>query len=294
MDWELTNSLDEFERVAAPHLLADPVRQTVALSVLASLRAAGLARFGDGPPLFGWHRRGDGTVDGAVLQTPPFPLLLASLPAGSVAGLLTVLSAERGLPTAVSVDAASEAPVLADWVAVTGGGTGTARLRSRLYRLGELNPPDPGPAGAPRLAGQADTDLLIEWHEAFRLEAEGAGPEDASRTVADRLSHDGLLLWEVGGEPVAMAGLTHTVAGVARIAGVYTPRPHRRQGYGGAITTAASQTARDRGASEVVLFTDLANPTSNALYQRLGYRSVEDRVMLDLTAGVTRVHLHSS
>jgi predicted GNAT family acetyltransferase len=105
--------------------------------------------------------------------------------------------------------------------------------------------------------------------------------------VADRLSHSGLLLWEVAGEPVAMAGLTHTVAGVARIAGVYTPRAHRQQGYGGAVTTAASQTAMGRGASEVVLFTDLANATSNALYQRLGYRPVEDRVMLDLTADVT-------
>jgi hypothetical protein len=99
MTWELTDSLDEFERVAAPHLLADPARQTVPLSVLASLREAGLARFGDSPPLFGWHRRDDGTVDGAVLQTPPFPLLVASVPDGSVPGLLTVLSAERGLPT---------------------------------------------------------------------------------------------------------------------------------------------------------------------------------------------------
>src|SRR5215467_1920331 len=93
MAWELTDSLDEFDRVAAAHLLADPARQTVPLSVLASLREAGLARFGDSPPLFGWHRGGDGAVDGAVLQTPPFPLLLASAPAGSVASLLTVVPA---------------------------------------------------------------------------------------------------------------------------------------------------------------------------------------------------------
>ena len=294
MTWELTDSLDEFERVAAPHLLADPARQTVPLSVLASLREAGLTRFGDSPPLFGWHRRDDGTVDGAVLQTPPFPLLLASAPDGSVAALFTVLSAERGLPTAVSVNAAGEALLLDDWAAVTSGGTGTARMRSRLYRLGDLTPPNPFPAGAPRLADQADTDLLIDWHEAFRLEAEGAGPEDARRTVADRLSHGGLLLWEADGNPVAMAGLTHTVAGVARVAGVYTPRAHRRRGYGGAVTTAASQTARDRGASEVVLFTDLANPTSNALYQRLGYRPVEDRVLLELSPAVTNAPRPSS
>lgn len=290
MAWELTESLDDFERVAAAHLLADPVRQTVPLSVLASLREAGPARFGDSPPLFGWHRRTDGTVDGAVLQTPPYALLLASAPAGSVPALLTVLDAERGLPTAVNLEAAAEAPFLADWAAVTGDGTGRARLRSRLYRLGELCPPDPAPAGAARLAGQADSDLLVAWHNAFRLEAEGAGPEDARRTVADRLGHSGLMIWEVAGAPVAMAGLTRTVAGVARVVGVYTPPEHRRHGYGAAITTAVTRAAQAAGATEVVLFTDLANPTSNAIYQHLGYRPVEDRVMLELTADVTSAH----
>ena len=65
MAWQLTDSPDEFSRAAAAHLQAEPVRQTVALSVLASLREAGLTRFGNSPPLFGWHRRSDGTVDGS-------------------------------------------------------------------------------------------------------------------------------------------------------------------------------------------------------------------------------------
>jgi len=34
----------------------------------------------------------------------------------------------------------------------------------------------------------------------------------------------------------------------------------------------------DRGAREVVLFTDVANRTSNDLYRRLGYVPVEDRL----------------
>ncbi len=36
--------------------------------------------------------------------------------------------------------------------------------------------------------------------------------------------------------------------------------------------------ALERGARQVVLFTDRANATSNALYQRLGYQPVEDRL----------------
>jgi predicted GNAT family acetyltransferase len=101
--------------------------------------------------------------------------------------------------------------------------------------------------------------------------------------VDERLGYGGVTLWEAGGEPASMAGLTRQVARTTRVASVYTPPEFRRRGYAGAVTAAASQAALDAGASEVVLFTDLANPTSNALYQRLGYAPVEDRVILSFT-----------
>ena len=124
--------------------------------------------------------------------------------------------------------------------------------------------------------------MLISWHEAFSREVERGAHGPADRMVDDRLSYGGLMLWEADGRPAAMAGITRLVAGVARVAPVYTPPGHRRRGFGGAVTTAVSQAAIDAGAAEVVLYTDLANPTSNALYQRLGYRPVEERVLLDL------------
>jgi RimJ/RimL family protein N-acetyltransferase len=284
MTWQLTDSLDEFERAAGEHLRADPVRQTVPLTVLVSLRQTGLSRYGADPPVFGWHQGADGTVDGAVLQTPPFPLLAASLPAGSAVELVVTLAAQRGLPTAVNLAAADEAGFLAGWIAATGG-TGTVVGRSRLYVLGQLAPPEPPPDGFARLAGEPDGELLVGWFEAFRIEAEAGGPQDSRRGVADKLSYGGLMLWETGGEPVAMAGLTRVVGGVARVAPVYTPPARRRNGYAGGVTAAISQAALAAGARSVVLFTDLANPTSNALYQRLGYRPVEDRVLLRLSTG---------
>jgi RimJ/RimL family protein N-acetyltransferase len=284
MAWQLTEDLDEFERAAMAHLLTDPVRQTVPLSVLANLRHAGLSRYGADPPVFGWHQRANGTVDGAVLQTPPFPLLAAGLPAGSVGDLLAALAAERGLPAAANLAAAAEAGFLASWSAATGG-TATVVLRSRLYVLDELLPPEPAPHGFARPAGQADAELLIDWFEAFRFEALSGGPEDSRQAVADGLSHDGLMLWETDGEPVAMAGLSRVVAGVARVTGVYTPPERRRHGYAGGVTTAISRAALAAGAHRVVLFTDLANSTSNALYLRLGYQPVDDRLLLRLSVG---------
>ena len=109
----------------------------------------------------------------------------------------------------------------------------------------------------------------------------GVGPGDPAREVREHLSYGGLMLWDDAG-PAAMAVLSRQVAGVCRVGTVYT-RPDRRQrGYGGALTAAVSQQALESGAAEVVLYTDLANPTSNALYQRLGYRPIGDRLSIDL------------
>jgi GNAT superfamily N-acetyltransferase len=279
MPWSLTRDLDEFWAAAGDQLRAEPVLHNLPLTVLDSLRKSGPARYGDDPPVYGWHEPADGQIDGAFLQTRPFPVLVAMLPAGSAADLITRLSSVAGPPAAVNLPGADEADFGAAWARAVGG-SATAVQRSRLYRLDRLVPPDPVPAGAARVAGASDRELLIEWHVAFGQEA-GVG-DNAYRTVDDRLSHAGLTLWEADGLPVAMAGNTREVAGVVRIAGVYTLPAHRQRGYGGAVTAVASQAALEAGAAAVALFTDLTNPTSNALYQRLGYRPVADRVVLRL------------
>ena len=280
MAWRLTGSPDEFLDASGAHLRADPVHNTVLLTVLGTLRERGSSAFGNAAPVFGWHESSGGDVDGAFLQTPPFPLLVARLPEGTAASLIEALSADGRQPNGANVVGSDEAGFIAAWTAVTGG-SATARQRSRLFRLARLIPPDPWPAGAARVASQDDFALLVEWHTAFVAGIRAAG-ENPDRIVADRLSHSGLMIWEADGLPVAMAGRTREVAGVVRIAPVYTAPAHRQRGYGGAVTAAASQAALDAGASAVVLFTNLANPTSNALYQRLGYRPVCDRVLLQL------------
>jgi predicted GNAT family acetyltransferase len=85
-------------------------------------------------------------------------------------------------------------------------------------------------------------------------------------------------------KPVSLAGLLRLVAAQIRVGPVYTPPRWRGRGFGAAVTAAVSQAALDTGADHVLLFTDLANPTSNTLYQRLGYRPVTDRVVLEFQA----------
>jgi RimJ/RimL family protein N-acetyltransferase len=283
MAWRLTNSIDAFLDAAGDYLRAEPVLHTVPLTVLGMIRLRGPSAYGDRPPIFGWHESADGALDGAFLQTPPHPVLVATLPPGSAGSLVDLLIAEAALPGALNVTAQDATSCLGAWAAARGR-NGTVALRTRLFRLGALLSPDPAPPGAGRLAHDGDLALLVDWHAAFARETGAGLPEDSERIVADRLGHHGFMLWEADGEPVAMAGLTREVVGVVRVSDVYTPVVHRRRGYGGAVTTAISQAALDAGAAAVVLFTDLANPTSNALYQRLGYRPVGDRVVLELSA----------
>ena len=123
-------------------------------------------------------------------------------------------------------------------------------------------------------------EFLTEAGEFLRAEPARHSVVLTVTVVDERLGYGGITLWEAGGVPVSLAGRTRVVAGMVRVAPVYTPPEMRGRGYAGAATAAVSQAPLDAGVREVVLYTDLANPTSNVLYQRLGYRPVEDRVVL--------------
>ena len=284
MPWTISEDLDEFTGQAGPFLRERPAQNTIALTITQTLRADGQQAFGPQLPLFGWWQPPGGAVAGACMQTPPYPLLLVSgAPADAVRELADMLAAAgRALP-GVNSSAETAGQFAAQWRLRTGAAA-AVHQRSRLYRLAGLADPSPAPAGRARVAGRADRDLLVAWWQAFGREAGSLAESDSGRTVDHRLGHDGLTLWEDDGRPVSMAGLTRQVAGTIRVGPVYTPPGLRRRGYAGAVTAAVSRAALDAGADEVLLFTDLANPTSNSLYQRLGFRPVEDRVLMSFAS----------
>lgn len=265
MSWQLTADLDAYATTVGPLLAADPARQTIALTLLA-------LRQGAGTGVFAWYTDPDtGQVTGAAIWTPRFELLLCVVPDGTVAPLAAALR-ERGVEfPGVNGDAATAAAFAAAWTAGTAL-RAVPGMRTRLYALDQLRrPPVPGRA---RTATSDDLPLVLAWCTEFEAEAHGRFAPDMIRRLVD----DGLFqLWLDGDEPVALAGRKPVVAGVARVGPVYTVRAHRRRGYGGAVTAAATADALDAGAARVVLFTDVANPTSNSIYQQIGYRPLTDR-----------------
>jgi GNAT superfamily N-acetyltransferase len=282
MAWTITGSLDDFTAAADPFLRARPEENTVALTVCATLRRQGLETYG-GAPVFGWWRDGAGEVAASFLQTPPFPPLLAHGTPESARELAAELPASvpgaRGVAESVRAFAAA-------WRERTGGQARVDR-EMRLFRLGTLLPPDPAPCGRARLAGPEDRALLEEWAAAFSRDLGEESPSNAVRAVADSLALGGRYLWEDGGRPVAMAGTTPPEEGQVRIVAVYTPEAERGRGYGAGVTHAVTRAALDAGAKDVLLFTDLANPVSNRLYPRLGYRPLSDQLSVVFTPPVS-------
>ncbi|GAB1644921.1 GNAT family N-acetyltransferase [Krasilnikovia sp. MM14-A1259] len=281
MTWHSTDTVAEFAAEAGDFLRSRPVVHSVPLTLVRALELNGPHAFGPGDPIFGWWRDADGTVSGAYLQTPPYPLLLTALPAPAVPALAEALAGRRHL-SGVNACVADAEVFAQEWQRRTGV-TFTTGMQSRLFRLGALTPPDPLPRGRARVAAAGDRDLLVRWVEAFHDHV-GESVRDSGAVVDEKLAYGGLSLWEVDGEPVSMAGVTRPEAGMVRVLAVYTPRELRGRGYAGAVVSTVSQAALDGGATDVVLFTDLANPTSNALYQRLGYRPVEDRIVMESAA----------
>lgn len=151
-------------------------------------------------------------------------------------------------------------------------------VAQRIYQLEQVTPPD-GVPGELRLATEEDIDLLVSWMQAFEREAyrEDELPQRAERIINAYLTSEvrGLYLW-YDREPVSMAGYAGPTPNGVRVGAVYTPPELRRRGYGTAITAAVSQQMLDNGRRYCFLFTDLSNPTSNSIYQRIGYRPVID------------------
>jgi predicted GNAT family acetyltransferase len=149
------------------------------------------------------------------------------------------------------------------------------RMRNRLYELRQVNP-TPSISGRLRLATAADLDLITEWTFAFQNEALSRGDLAESREVARyKINDQDLYIWE-DGQPVCMAGQSRPTTHGICISLVYTPPEWRGRGYATACVAGLSQLLLDSGRKFCVLFTDLANPTSNHIYQTIGYNPVCD------------------
>ncbi len=222
----------------------------------------------------------DGAVVAVAVRTPPYGLALSytdkpdalKLFAADLVGIAPALSGVIGTPrlSRAFVD---------EWQPLSGQ-TAQVSRHERIFQLERVQP-IAGASGRLRRITEADLPLLTEWLAAFDVEAlGGAGqhPYEIERLRANYLNsdHRTMYFWENGNQVVSLAGCGNPTRSGIRIGPVYTPPHLRGKGYASACVAAVSQLQLDDGWRFCFLFTDLSNPTSNHIYQTIGYQPVAD------------------
>jgi predicted GNAT family acetyltransferase len=235
--------------------------------------------YGDDPPYLG-HVEDNGRVVMAFVRTPPFGPVLSVVDNPDALDLIAedLKVVYDHLPGVLGPTEAAQSFV-ALWESKV---CQTPRLvrQERIYRCAE-------PIAAPEVPGrmqtadEGDKELLLQWINAFNTEAL---PEEAAELKIDqepviqgRFSDPDadLYLW-IDNEPVSLAGYGGSTPNGTRVAPVYTPPRFRRRGYATALVGQLTKQLLEEGRRYCFLFTDLSNPTSNSIYQKVGYRPVMD------------------
>jgi uncharacterized protein len=227
-------------------------------------------------PYFAVAREG-GEVVAATMRTPPHNLILSEVDDESA---LEPLAADANdvfeSLTGVVGPKGPVARMAQIWEARSGQAAHLT-LCQRSYRAKQALEPE-GVPGTMRPYEARDRELVLGWMDAFVEEALPEAPPEDSAAWLDRRAADpdsGLAIWE-DGEPVSMGGYGGLTPNGIRVGPIYTPPELRRRGYATALTAAMTRMLLDGGRRFCFLFTDLANPTSNSIYQRIGYRPVTD------------------
>lgn len=212
----------------------------------------------------------------AALMTPPYRLVIYAPPAPPPAALDMVIASlqSNGWRASGVIGETSISDLFAErWQAAIGN-LYHVETQMRIYELRAVQWPVL-PPGRLRPAASEDEALVYKWYCDFTRETKPRDPLPSLEGVRRSLAQGHIYLWNDGG-PVSLAARGRRLPHGYSVGPVYTPPALRGFGYASACTAALSQTILDTGAHFCTLFTDLANPTSNAIYQRIGYRPVCD------------------
>ncbi|NJM71317.1 MAG: GNAT family N-acetyltransferase [Scytonema sp. RU_4_4] len=226
----------------------------------------------------------DGDIVAVAMRVPPRNLLLSKIQDfRAIEAMLQQGAAQRAIAQDIRLTQellpginapTAEAKAFAEtWHSLTGQSY-HLKMALRAFQLEQVQV-IPKTTGHFRLATQSDREFLIPWFEAFALEALGIVEPGVEPTVERHLQRGSAYIWE-DKTPVSMACHIRVTPNGAAVSLVYTPPEHRRKGYASACVAALSQTLLNQGHRYCFLFTDLANPTSNHIYQAIGYQPVGD------------------
>jgi predicted GNAT family acetyltransferase len=276
MQLDRSDSVDDFLAKAGAFLADREAEHNLILGITSGMDPDA----DDELPYMATLRDGNRVVAAAALRTPPYNLILSEVDDPGAIQLLVQDLHGAALPGVVGPPAA--ASVFAALWAEQEGKRWEVAFEERIYQLSQLRDPSPAAGGA-RLAVISDRGLLEAWMLAFTTEALDDADAERVRLGIDDWARGGrrrFWLWEVDGRPVSMVGAGGNTPNGIRIGPVYTPPADRGRGFASNLTAAVSRTVLDEGRRFCFLYTNVANPTANGIYQAIGYEPVTDALMV--------------
>jgi predicted GNAT family acetyltransferase len=221
-------------------------------------------------------------VFGVAMLRDAGPLLIGESDAAAAVAFAADLTSDwPDLHGVVGAPAGCEA-FAGKWQELTGRGH-RLRVRMRQHALTVVSDVPTAP-GTARTATSADAEWLLDRQIAFIAEVGiHDRPERMREQLPPRIARGDFRIWD-DGRPVAYAGYNDAAPDFARIAPVYTLPECRGQGYATALVAGLARELLARGKPKLFLTTDVANPTSNAIYARIGFRAENDDCGLDFIA----------
>lgn len=276
---ELLSSAQEFLSRTYSLRASDAFRTNI-LGSVASAVADGSLTYDD----YRWWVACDehGQVVGAAMRTAPHGMVLSPMPDHAIRELAKEVSVhDDALPSVSGPRVVVENFIEQYSNTASVGSSRKSEIEEEhlLYALGELSLPSV--QGEMIAADLADFDFILGWYFNFAHDT-GVFMPNPEGSIHAGLGRASYRFWVVNGEKVSMAGhapLVETPTGsVARIGPVYTPPTQRRNGYAGGLTAALSNELLARGA-KVMLYTDAKNPTSNSIYQKIGFEMIDENAL---------------
>jgi uncharacterized protein len=147
----------------------------------------------------------------------------------------------------------------------------------KVYKLVKVNDVPMSP-GKLRPAVETDRDLVKKWSHGFHVDCFGENSNVPETDMTRRIATGEVFVWEVDGKPVSIAQKVRPTDKGMTVGAVYTPPEFRKKGYATSCVAELSRNILAGGKQFCVLYTDLANPTSNSIYQKIGYVGIADSV----------------
>ncbi|HEA71166.1 hypothetical protein LCGC14_0779570 [marine sediment metagenome] len=271
--------VNEFYDQTFPFLVREEVKNCLPLTILNSLKI-NIQKYGKEPPLM-FLLAENGTIELISLMTPPHDLIISYTAKLNNIEILVeeLLTRNVYLPGVLSFKAAAD-KFTKLWCERNSMGFQLMR-RERIYKLVEVSGDTLGDRQL-FVATKSQQSIVLEWARKMLTEALiEITEEELERNINNfkvEFEHNESRIYLLfdNKKPVSMARKAGKSPHGNAVNLVYTPPLLRRKGYATECVAKLSKLLLEEGNEYCFLFTDLSNPTSNSIYQKIGYRPIID------------------